>query len=426
MRIRLLATALAVVAAGLALGGGASTAPPPENAVTYWSRIAESTISVGRPPASSQVLAGIVYAAIYDAVAATEGGLEAFMTSPPVPSGASTDAAVATAARDVLVARLAAAQDVTVENAYTTFMAAIPASQAKTDGAAVGAAVATAILALRANDNFDNVVTYVQGPTGPGIFEQIGPPAPVQPVDVKLKQVVPYTFASPSDFRPGAPVSLKSGEYAASFEEVKAYGGTNADTLRTQAQTDTARFWTEQAHVQWSRTLRELANARGLDLRDSARLLGLVHVSAADTQIACWEAKYYYLFWRPFHAIRRADTDGNSKTEKDEGWQHLITGNHPEYPSGHGCVTGAYTEAIESFFHTDRVPLTIESTVFSVGDPRRTRSFERLSDVRDDVTNARVWGGLHFRSTMEETHQLPNRVVAHVAAHFFREARGNG
>ena len=120
---------------------------------------------------------------------------------------------------------------------------------------------------------------------------------------------------------------------------------------------------------------------------------------------------------------QRADTDGNHKTQP-ASWTHLVTGNHPEYPSGHGCETGALTEALQRFFHTDRVYLEIESAIFPAPDPRHTRSYDRLGDLYDEVINARIWGGLHFRSTMEETYKLPNRVVAHVAAHHFRETRG--
>ena len=418
MRIRLLATAAVATVVGLAVGAGVGTADPPENAAMYWARVAEPAVSTGRPPASGQVLAGIVHAAIYDAVAATAGGLEPFMASPSVAQGASPDAAVAKAARDVLVTRVPA-QAAAVDAAYASFIGGIPGSQAKTDGIAAGAAVAAQILALRANDGFDNVVPFVQPPTGPGVFE----PFSLPPVDVKLQQVTPYTYDSPSDFDPGPPVSLKSGEYAASLEEVKAYGGTNADTLRTQAQTDTARFYTENPYVQYSRMLRWLAGTEQLDLRDTARLFALVHVGAADTQIACWWAKYHYNFWRPTHAIQRADTDGNHKTQP-ASWTHLVTGNHPEYPSGHGCETGALTEALQRFFHTDRVYLEIESAIFPAPDPRHTRSYDRLGDLYDEVIDARIWGGLHFRSTMEETYKLPNRVVAHVAAHHFRETRG--
>ena len=420
MRIRLLVAVAVVVAAVAALAPRAGTAPPTENAVVYWSGIAESAIAAGgRPPASSQALSGIVHAAIYDAVASTEGGLKPFLVAPTVASGADSSAAVAKAARDVLVTRIPG-QAGTVAAAYTAYIDAIPDSQAKSDGVTAGTAIAAATLALRAGDHFDDVVPYVQPTPGPGVFEPFSSP----PVDVKLTKMVPYTFGSASDFRPGAPVGLLSGEYATSLDEVKQYGGGGSTpTLRTQAQSDTVTFWTDPTFVQWSRTLRALATAKQLDLRDSARLFGLVHVAAADTMIACFEAKYHYNFWRPTFAIRRADEDGNHKTQPDATWTQFVTGNHPEYPSGHACFTGAYTEALQTFFHTDRLPLEIESTRFAVGDPRRVRSFERLTDIRADVADARVWGGLHLRSTMEESPKLSDRIVAHVSAHSFRETR---
>ena len=119
-----------------------------------------------------------------------------------------------------------------------------------------------------------------------------------------------------------------SGEYASSFDEVKTYGG-SASTSRTQEQTDTVTSATDPTFVQWSRTLRGIANTAQLDLADSARLFALVHVAAADTMIACFEAKYYYNFWRPNHAIQRADTDGNHKTRPDPTWSHLVAAEPP-------------------------------------------------------------------------------------------------
>ena len=128
----------------------------------------------------------------------------------------------------------------------------------------------------------------------------------------------PFTFDSPSDYRPRGPFELTSKRYARDVAELQAYGRVDS-TARTPAQTETARFFTDQTFVQYSRALRALANARGLDLRESARLLGYVHVATADTMIACWEAKYHYYFWRPNHAIQRADTDGNPATSPGPG-----------------------------------------------------------------------------------------------------------
>ena len=403
--------AAVVVLAVLGLGTPASTADPAENSVTHWTRIAEQFIPIGRPPASSEVIMGTVQAAIYDAVAETEGGLEPFMASVPAPRGASTDAAVATAAHDVLVARVPL-QAVPITTEYDTFMGTIADGQAKTDGQQVGTAVADEILFLRSGDGLGNVVPYVQPTPGPGVFE---PVAPTTPVDVVLTQVQPFTFDSPSTFRPNGPTSLSSGEYAADFAEVKAYGRSDS-AVRTPEQTQTVLFWAENTFMQLSRTVRLLAEERGLDVRESARLLGFVHVATADAMIACFDAKYSFSFWRPFHAIRRADTDGNRATTLDPTWTSFLVVNHPEYPSGHSCYTGAVTRALEIYFGTNAIPLTISSTFAGAGPPR---TYARLSDIRAEVADARVWAGLHFRNSMQEGFKLARKVARNAASQAF-------
>ena len=340
-----------------------------DNAVVYWSGIAEGAIAAGRPPASSTVLGGIVHGAMYDAVAAIEKGLSPFATSVTAPPGASADAAVAQAARDVLVARVPL-QAAAVQTAYDAYMASIPDGSAKDGGKAVGAAAAAGMLAMRTGDHFDDVVPYVQPTPGPGVFEPI---APTTPVDVKLGRVRPFTYGTPSDYRPGGPLELSSKRYAQDVAEVQAIGRVDS-AIRTAEQTETVRFFTDQAFVQYSRALRGLVNAQGLDLRESARLLGYVHVSMADTMIACWEAKYHYHFWRPNHAIQRADTDGNPATSPELGWLPLVTGNHPEYPSGHASITAAVTASLRNYFGTKHVQFVVSSTV--VGTTRTYQSHD--------------------------------------------------
>jgi hypothetical protein len=421
MRVRIgLAATLSLVAV-LALGPmGTSAAPldaPSENAVVHWSGIAASAIAVGRPPATSSVLGGIVHGAMYDAVAAVEGGLEPFATGVTAPPGASADAAVAQAARDVLVVRVPG-QAATVQIAYDAYMASIPDGPAKDAGKAVGAASAAGMLAMRTGDHYDDVVPYVQKPTGPGVFEPI---APTVPVDTKLPFVRPFTYESPSDYRPDGPVELTSKRYAADVAELLEYGRASG-SARTPAQTETVRFHTDQTFAQFARTLRELAVARGLDLRESARLLGYVHVAQGDTMIACWEAKYHYSFWRPNHAIQRADTDGNPATSPDPTWLPLITGNHPEYPSGHSCFTGAFTEALRNYFGTKHVRLVITSNAVGAGPPR---TYETLDELVDDVENARVWGGLHFRSTMTESAKHFTQIARDVGKKHFLKSKSD-
>jgi PAP2 superfamily len=411
-----LATMLGLIAV-LALGPAGTSAAPGDNAVVHWSGVAAAAIGAGptpttfRPPASSSVLGGMVHGAMYDAVAAVEGGLEPFATDVTAPPGASADAAVAQAARDVLVARVPG-QAAAVQTAYDTYMASIPNGPAKDAGKAVGTAAAAGMLAMRTGDHFDDVVPYVQPPVGPGVFEPIAPTPPVTP---GLGLVRAFTYDSPSDYRPRGPLKLKSGRYAKDVAEVQAYGRVDS-TVRTAKQTETVRFHTAPTFLQFSGTLRELANVRGLDLRESARLLGYVHVATADTMIACWEAKYHYNFWRPNHAIQRADTDGNPATSPESGWLPLIVGNHPEYPSGHACYTGAVTESLRNYFGTKRVKLVISSTAMGAGPPR---TYENLDELVADVENARVWGGLHYRTTMTKTAKHFPRIARDVGRKYF-------
>jgi hypothetical protein len=409
--------AMLVFVAVLALGPAGTSAAPGDNAVVHWNGVAATAISAGptpttlRPPAGSSVLGGMVQGAMYDAVAAVEGGLKPFATGVTAPPGASADAAVAQAARDVLVARVPL-QAAAVQTAYDAYMASIPNGPAKDAGKAVGTAAAAGMLAMRTGDHFDDVVPYVQPPTGAGVFEPI---APTPPVDVKLPLVRPFTFSSQSEYRPRGPLELTSKRYARDVAEVQAYGRVDS-AVRTAAQTETVRFFTENPFVQFNRTLRELAIARGLDLRESARLLGYVNVASADTLIACWEAKYHYMFWRPNHAIQRADTDGNPETTKDTTWLPLIVGNHPEYPSGHACGTAALTESLHSYFGTKRVKLVMSSTAVGAGPPR---TYENLDELVADVENARVWGGLHYRTTMTRTAKHFPQIARDVGRKYF-------
>jgi len=422
MKTRIGLAATLTLAVVLALGLTGTPAAAAENPVVHWSGIAEGAIAAGpqpgtlRPPASSSVLGGMVHGAMYDAVAAIERGLVPFATSVTPPPDASADAAVAQAARDVLTARVPG-QAATVQTAYDAYMALIPNGPAKDGGKAVGAAAAAGMLAMRTGDHFDDVVPYVQPTPGPGVFEPI---AATPPVDTKLPFVRPFTYRSPSDYRPGGPLELSSKRYARDVAEVQAVGRVNS-TTRTAEQTETVRFFTEQTFVQYSRALRELVNAQGLDLRESARLLGYVHVSTADTMIACWEAKYHYYFWRPNHAIRRADTDGNPATSPEPGWLPLITGNHPEYPSGHASFTAAVTESLSNYFGTKHVQLVVSSTAIGAGPPRM---YENLDDLVTDVENARVWGGLHYRTTMTQSAKYFTQIARDIGRrHFLTDKR---
>ena len=274
------------------------------------------------------------------------------------------------------------------------------------------------MLTLRMDDGFGANVPYVQPTPGPGVFEPI---APSKPVNVELPYVRPFTYETPA-YRPGPPYALTSKRYAEDVAELKELGGSvSTGSSRTPEQTATALFHGAPTYIQFSGGLRGLVNERDLGLRESARLLGYTWVAVADTMIACWEAKYHYMFWRPNHAIQRADTDGNPATTPlppNTTWLPLLTGNHPEYPSGHACFTGAVTSSLKNYFGTKHVELTLTTA----GVPR---TYDRLDDLVEEVNNARVWGGLHYRTTMEATAKHFPRIAVDVGKkHFLAHGKG--
>ncbi|TCO30082.1 PAP2 superfamily protein [Kribbella steppae] len=349
---------------------------------------------------------GIVHIAIADTVAGLGYG-RPYVAAVRPDRQASAASAVATAAYDVLKARVpAAGLDVT----YADYLADVPDGKAKTRGITLGRAVAAAVLAWRAGDGFNTSVAYVQRQPGPGVWE---PTAATPQVDLVLTQVRPLTLRSRAQFRPDGPVAVTSKQYARDVAEVAALGRKDS-TTRTAVQTETAMFWSEHTAQQWSRALVRLATERHLSLSEAARMLALVHVTTGDALIACWDAKYHYRFWRPVHAIQRADTDGNPRTTADPTWQPLLGANHPDYPSGHACFTAATTRALESFFHTSRLKLSIDSQVTGT-----TRHYDKLSAIRHDVREARILSGLHFRHAMHDGDQLGTN-VANWTTHRFR------
>jgi hypothetical protein len=406
--------ALAAPAGPSAVVASAAPAGGP-NAVTDWSLISQNAVIVGRPAGGAVYLQAIVLIAIHDAVVAIDGGAQPLISSPPVSWPADADAAVAAAAHDVLVVRVPA-QAVPVEAAFVAYLAGIPDGDAKTNGLAVGRAAAAALLADRAGDRFDEDPDWVQPTPGPGVFE---PVLPTKPVDIKLGRVRPIALPTGEDgtvvdrFLPGPPVALTSPEYAADFAEVKTLGGATGSS-RTPEQTETALFWAENTPRQWNRTLRNLAIERGLDRVQTARLLTMAFVSGADSLIVCLAAKYRYLFWRPVHAIQRADTDGNPATEPDTEWQSLLVVNHPEYPSGHSCASGGIIPALEAFFGTGRIDVTVSSTVTNT-----SRTYPSFDALGRDIFAARIYGGLHFRFSMGVGFSMAKHVARYVLPNYF-------
>jgi hypothetical protein len=394
------------------------------DAVLDWNaHAARAIVTVGgQVPPRALIRLAMVHLAIYDAVNAIEGErFESYASVPTVDRPASEEAAAATAAHDVLVA-LFPAQTIDLDAKYAASLAALPDDMAKVNGIAVGQQAAIALLTARAHDNRDRTVAYAPG-AGPGVWTPT-PPAFLAAQAPETPFVQPLVLESASQFRPDAPISLASEDWARDYNEVKALGSA-VGSIRTAEQTDIARFWSDNPPLQWNRAWRALSIARGLGLADNARYFAMLTSASADALIACWDAKFFYNFWRPVTAIRAGDTDGNPETAPDPSWiAVIVTPNHPEYPAAHGCFSGASTETLKYFFGTDAIGLSMDSTVAGVASPVRT--YARLSDALAEVLDARIYGGMHYRNSTRVGARVGRQVSRFTTRHFFRRVEHHG
>ena len=441
------ACVLALVAGGsginrtveLAADSQLSAAP-----VIYWSLEAQRAIVPPGPggifgsenygnkfPGEAAVYMGIVHAAIYDAAVAIEGGYQPYATAIDAPVNASSAAAIATAAHHTLVGSpdiglqglqpalgLTAEQQAILDDDYRSYLSALPEGSAKRDGIRIGEQVAVAIITLRQNDGREANPTLADlNPPAPGVgVWERNPGIPLPPVlGLRLPGIRPLALATASQFRPDGPNALTSADYADDFNQVKELGRFDSNT-RTAEQTAQALFWTDHDLRQWNQGMLRLADARGLDLVQTARMLAMAHVSGGDAMIACFDAKFSYWFWRPYEAIARADADGNPATTADPAWRPLAaTPNFPEYPSAHACHSGAMAEALRTFFGSDKVSFSLDSRV-----TRTVRQYRRFHDVVKDVNEARVLAGFHFRNSDQEGAQLGRDIARFVAGKLFQ------
>jgi PAP2 superfamily len=420
----LVAVALVVVSVvGLgppaASGGAVHTPGPPDTFVTNWDAVGTQGFSAaGLSPAEGHAIFAYVAVAVYDSVIAIEGGYEPFAIDVDAPAGASAQAGVAAAAHRVLLHYLPAQAAGIIDPAYAASLAALPDNQATTDGIAVGEQVAGLWIAQRAGDGFRAPVTYTPpDPPIPGVWL---PTAPTPPVGTYLGLMDPFSLDSADQFRPGGPPALRSRSWARDYNDVKDIGSATS-TTRSADQTLAARFWAEPPIQQTRGAFRRFVLDHGLDVVDAARFMAMISVVYADANIACFDAKYHYTFWRPITAIRAGHTDGNAATVGDPGWSPLLpaTPNHPEYPSAHSCLTPAAGRIIARFLGTSRIDFVIPSLT-GLGD----RTYARPPDLEYEVGNARIWGGIHFRTAVEDAIVISRRVTNHVLDNHFQATHG--
>ena len=406
--------------------------PAAADAVTYWNNVASGVIvtatAAGRPsPATSQDFAK-VHAAIYDAVQAIVKTHKPYHVEIPGATG-SPAAATAKAARDVLV-NIFPSQIATIDAAYNDFFTAN--SLDPTDpGVLVGQQAAAGILNLRSGDgSFPAVFPPFTGGLGVGEWRPTtsylpGPPPSGAPMAAPwLATVVPFTLEFSSQFRPDGPPALTSREYVKNFNEVKRLGAHDGSE-RTPEQTDLAYFWSENFFAQWNRALRAIAEARITRIGDTARLFALANMATADAVITAWDSKKFYNFWRPVTAIQLAGTDGNSRTIADPNWTPLINNpNYPDFISGANVVTGAMTRSLALFFGTDK--MTFDVTSNAPLAIQKTRTYHRFSDAADEVVEARILLGIHFRFADTVARAQGRRVARWAFKHHLRPLHHHG
>lgn len=387
----------------------ATAAGNPENAsgtnpVVAWNTIALKTTAAAalNPPLEGRNMA-IVDVSMYDAVTSITGDFDPYAVRLPAPDGASPEAAAVAAAHYALV-HLYRAQAPVLDAYYTTSLGQI-AGSGKAAGIALGEAVAAEILAIRASDNASVAFPYTPG-SGPGVWVPT-PPAFRPALDPGWGHVTPFLLASGSQFRPDEPYALTSEQYTRDFNEIKAVGSANS-TTRTSEQTLTARFWASTGTQLWNQPAMELATARGYSLSQTARVLAALNIAGADSFIAAWDAKYIYNQWRPVTGIRNADIDGNPNTIADPTWTSLLpTPPFPDYICGHTTFAGAAQAVMERFFgRSDRLNFTATSP----STPGVTHTYASFRQMGDEVLNARVWAGIHWRTSCEVGRRVGRQV----------------
>lgn len=395
-----------------------------EDPIAAWNQISETAVkTAGHPPPVAALDFAIVHLAIYDAVESIERRYEPYYTLAPGAIG-SPSAAAAKAGHDVLVG-LFPKQGQILDMAYENFLAANGVDPLD-PATAVGAQAAANILALRSNDGrFPSDPPPFLGSTVIGKWEPTPsllpglPPSFAPGLTPWVASVRPFTMHSDSQFRVDPPPDLTSNEWAHDYKEVQSVGSLHSAT-RNAEQTDIGYFWADSGPVLWQNALRFISGKYLNDIGDSARMFALAEAALADAQIACWESKYFYTFWRPITAIRLGDQDGNPATEVDPDWQPLIdTPNFPEYPSGHAAISAAVSHALRLFFRRDE--LSFQVTTTNPMALQKTRSFTRLSQAEQEVVDARVYVGIHYRNSDTTARAQGRRVSNWIFKHYFRQ-----
>jgi hypothetical protein len=356
------------------------------NVITDWD---DKAIVLLKPVPNypAERIMGMVHCAMFDAVNSIERRYRPYLVQLPAEPTTSKEAAAAAAAAAVLATldEKAAAE---MKVALANYLAAIPEGVSKLDGFKLGAAVAAKVLEARASDGADAPDAY-RPRTTPGVY--VGT---VITAASMWPNVKPFALTKADQFRPDPPVALESNEWATDFNEIKDYGR-KVSGKRTAEQTEAARFWLMTGPNAYHPFARQLVLAKQMSIIDSARFMALVAIGLNDAYIAVFDAKYYYNFWRPITAIRNGDIDNNPATDREATWQPLDnTPLHPEYPCAHCIVSGTVAGTVKAVFGSEDIP---EIAITSTTAPGVTHRWRSMTTFTDEVANARIWAGFHYR-----------------------------
>jgi hypothetical protein len=380
----------------------------------YWgNRITTFGQTVREDGLRTQVRTTIAQFAMFDAVnAVLDGSFEPFASKPEAVPGASAEAAAIAAAYIVARHEFLSLAD-TIDAEYAHSMVCLSANpEAREAGVTVGELAANAVLAKREGDNrnLSDLIGYLPS-SGLGVWMPT-PPGFGMPQVPFLQFVTPFGYDDPARFRPSAPPALERHTYSADYLEIKDYGAFNSPS-RTAEQSATAIFWSGSASRLWSANVRSLAAS--MDILTGGRFEALGMAAITNALITAWDAKFHYMYWRPVTAIRAGDTDGNPYTQGDPEWApFLTTPSHPEYIAAHSTVGAATTGFYAVWCGSDHYPLDFKGTDGSI------RHYESAGDVHAEESNARVWGGMHWRHSTEVGTRIGTRIGHYTATHLLK------
>ena len=383
------------------------------DAVTDWNAIAlPAAAAVGGPPLQFRVIA-MTHIAMHDALNAIDPRYDTYTVIPAGNPNASPEAAVARAARDVLRVQ-SPTQAATVDAAYVAYIAALPACDAAhptciADGESIGAAAAAAISALRTLDGSESPHAPYTFAPAVGVYQPTVPMPPTGPQFGNWGNVRPFAIGNANQFGPGNTefLNLRSATYLRDYNEVKSVGSAAVRSAAPDSpESQTARYW-PGGGANINAVMATLVVNDGGDLWEHARAYALANMAVADGVLVTFKTKYDNNFWRPYTAIRWAD-DGIAGTESDPDWtSYIVTPPYPDYTCGLPVTVASAASVWRNYFGTDAVTFT-----FTAGGlpPAVTKTFTSLSAAEQDAANARVYGGIHFRTGCEAAVRLGDKV----------------